>query len=96
MLLLSIFVNIGMWFERFVIVATSLTRDYLPSSWKMFYPTWADCLQLLGGFGLFSTLFLLFVRFLPVIALAEVKACLPAVEAARASQRLGSLQEEAS
>jgi Ni/Fe-hydrogenase subunit HybB-like protein len=77
--LISVFINIGMWFERFVIVATSLHRDYLPSSWKMFYPTWVDYLQLLGGFGLFSVLFLLFLRYLPMIALSEVKACLPAV-----------------
>jgi molybdopterin-containing oxidoreductase family membrane subunit len=78
MLVISILVNVGMWLERFVIVATSLTRDYLPSSWRMFYPTGADLLQLLGGFGLFSSLFLLFVRFLPTIALSELKACLPA------------------
>jgi len=84
--LISIFINIGMWFERFVIVATSLSRDYLPSSWKMFYPTWVDYLQLVGGFGLFSTLFLLFVRFLPMIALSEVKTCLPAVAALHAAR----------
>jgi molybdopterin-containing oxidoreductase family membrane subunit len=78
MFAISVCVNIGMWFERFVIVATSLTRDYLPSSWRLFYPTGADLLQLLGGFGLFASLFLLFVRFLPMIALSEVKACLPA------------------
>ena len=78
MFIISIFINFGMWFERFVIVATSLSRDYLPSSWKPFHPTSADVLQLLGGFGLFSTFFLLFVRFLPMIALSEVKACLPA------------------
>jgi hypothetical protein len=77
MFLLSLLVNVGMWFERFVIVITSQHRDYLPSSWKMFYPTWADYLQLLGGFGLFLTLFLIFVRFLPMIAVSEVKACLP-------------------
>ena len=78
MFIISIFINFGMWFERFVIVATSLSRDYLPSSWKPFHPTSADVLQLLGGFGLFSTFFLLFVRFLPMIAVSEVKACLPA------------------
>jgi Ni/Fe-hydrogenase subunit HybB-like protein len=80
MFLIAILVNIGTWFERFVIVAVSLTRDYLPSRWKMFYPTGADLLHLLGGFGLFSTLFLLFVRYLPMIALSEVKACLPAAD----------------
>jgi Ni/Fe-hydrogenase subunit HybB-like protein len=77
MLLISICVNIGMWFERFVIVATTLSRDYLPSAWKMFYPTWVDYLQLLGGFGLFATFFLIFIRFLPMVAISEVKACLP-------------------
>jgi Ni/Fe-hydrogenase subunit HybB-like protein len=77
MFVLSVFVNLGMWFERFVIVTTSQHRDFLPSSWRMFYPTWVDYLQLLGGFGLFATLFLVFVRFLPVIAVSEVKACMP-------------------
>jgi Ni/Fe-hydrogenase subunit HybB-like protein len=77
---IAILVNVGMWFERFVIVTTSLHRDYLPSSWRMFYPTWVDYLQLLGGFGLFSTLFLLFVRFVPMVAMSEVKACLPAAD----------------
>jgi hypothetical protein len=77
MFLLAICVNIGMWFERFVIVTTTLHRDYLPSSWMMFYPTWVDYLQLVGGFGLFTTLFLIFIRFLPMVAISEVKACLP-------------------
>jgi Ni/Fe-hydrogenase subunit HybB-like protein len=69
----SILVNVGMWFERFVIVVTSLSRDFLPSSWGLYIPTWVDILTLLGSFGLFFTLFLLFLRFLPVIAMAEVK-----------------------
>jgi Alternative complex III, ActD subunit/Polysulphide reductase, NrfD len=77
MFLLSLCVNIGMWFERFVIVTTTLHRDYLPSSWMMFYPTLWDYLQLLGGFGLFTTLFLIFIRFLPMVAISEVKASLP-------------------
>ncbi len=77
MLIVSLFVNVGMWFERFVIVTTTLHRDYLPSSWMMFYPTLWDYLQLLGGFGLFTTLFLIFIRFLPMVAISEVKACLP-------------------
>jgi Ni/Fe-hydrogenase subunit HybB-like protein len=80
MLLICLCVNIGMWFERFVIVTTSLHRDFLPSSWKMFYPTWVDYLQFIGGFGLFTTLFLLFLRFLPMVAISEVKACLPAAD----------------
>ena len=70
---LSIVVNIGMWFERFVIIVTSLHRDYLPSSWAMFYPTWTDVGVFVGSVGLFFTLFLLFLRVLPGIAMAEVK-----------------------
>ena len=73
----SIIVNIGMWFERFVIVITSLHRDYLPSSWDYFNPTWVDVLTLVGSFGLFMTLFLIFLRFLPMVAMAEVKMVLP-------------------
>ena len=69
----SIFVNIGMWFERFVITITSLSRDFLPSSWEYFKPTWVDVGMLIGSFGLFFMLFLLFVRFLPMVAVAEVK-----------------------
>ena len=66
-------VNIGMWFERFVIIVTSLHRDFLPSSWGYFRPTIVDIFTFFGTFGLFLTLFLLFVRFLPMIALSEVK-----------------------
>ncbi len=71
---MSIVVNIGMWFERFVIIVTSLHRDYLPSAWAMYTPTYVECLELMGTFGLFFTLFLLFTRVLPVIAIGEVKA----------------------
>jgi Ni/Fe-hydrogenase subunit HybB-like protein len=70
---LSIIVNIGMWFERFVIIVTSLHRDYIPSSWAMFYPTWVDVSVFIGSIGLFFTMFLLFVRVLPSVAIAEVK-----------------------
>jgi Ni/Fe-hydrogenase subunit HybB-like protein len=73
---LSIVVNIGMWFERFVIIVTSLHRDYLPSSWAMFYPTWADVGVYAFSFGLFFTLFFLFAKFFPVINMAEVKSVL--------------------
>jgi hypothetical protein len=90
MFLIAALVNIGVWFERFVIVATSLTREHLPSSWKMFYPTGPDFLLLLGGFGLFASLFLLFVRFLPVIALSEVKGYLPAALGAGSERLEGS------
>lgn len=71
--IISIFVNIGMWFERFVIITTSLHRDYLPSSWAMYSPTWVEIWTFIGTFGLFFTLFFLFIRLLPGIALAEVK-----------------------
>ena len=71
---LSLFVNVGMWFERFVIIVTSLHRDYLPSSWADYTPTSIEVATLVGSFGLFFTCFLLFCRFLPVIAIGEVKA----------------------
>jgi molybdopterin-containing oxidoreductase family membrane subunit len=74
---LSLFVNVGMWFERFVIIVTSIHRDYLPSSWGYFTPTWVDILTFVGSFGLFMTLFLLFVRYVPAIAIAELKAVTP-------------------
>jgi Ni/Fe-hydrogenase subunit HybB-like protein len=75
--ILSIFVNIGMWFERFVIVVTSLHREFLPSNWSYYSPTWVDVATYLGTFGLFFTFFLLFLRFVPLIAIAEVKAVTP-------------------
>jgi len=74
---LSIFVNIGMWFERFVITVTSLHHDFLPSSWDYFVPTMWDWTTLLGSFGLFFTLFCLFARYLPMIAMSEVKGVMP-------------------
>jgi molybdopterin-containing oxidoreductase family membrane subunit len=78
---ISIFVNIGMWFERFVITIISLHRDFLPSSWDYFRPTVIDVLTLIGSFGLFFTFFLLFVRFLPIIAIAEIKGVMPQAKA---------------
>ncbi len=72
-----ILVTIGMWFERFVIIVTSLSRDFLPSSWAIFVPTWVDICTLAGSFGFFLTLFLLFLRYLPVVALSEVKGVMP-------------------
>jgi molybdopterin-containing oxidoreductase family membrane subunit len=77
MVIICVFVNIGMWFERFVITITSLCRDFVPSSWAYFHPTWIDILMLIGSFGLFFTLFTLFCRYLPVIAMAEVKGVMP-------------------
>jgi len=75
--IISIFVNIGMWFERFVITVTSLNRDFLPSSWHYYSPRVFEPLFLIGSFGLFFTLFLLFIRYLPAIAMTEVKSILP-------------------
>jgi molybdopterin-containing oxidoreductase family membrane subunit len=77
MFVACLLVNLGMWFERFVIVVTSLAQDYLPSSWGYFTPTWVDLLTLAGSFGLFMTLFLLFCRYLPLIAIAEIKHTMP-------------------
>ena len=76
MFAISIVVNIGMWFERFVIISTSLHRDFLPSSWGYFTPTIVDVLTFAGTFGLFLSLILLFVRFVPIIAISEVKGAL--------------------
>jgi molybdopterin-containing oxidoreductase family membrane subunit len=73
----SLLVNVGMWFERFVIVVTSLANDFLPSSWGMYEPTWVDVATFLGSFGLFMTFFLLFIRYLPVLAIAEIKGIMP-------------------
>ncbi len=74
--IISIFVNIGMWFERFVIIVTSLHRDFLPSSWSMYSPTWVEVGVYVGTFGLFFTMFFLFIRFFPVVAIAEIKTVL--------------------
>jgi Ni/Fe-hydrogenase subunit HybB-like protein len=78
--LVSVFVNVGMWFERFVIIVTSLHRKFLPANWDTFYPTWVDWLQMIGDFGLFFTLTLLFIRFLPMMAIAELKGVMPAAD----------------
>lgn len=73
MFIISIFVNIGMWFERFVIVVTSLHRDFLPSNWGLYPWSWFDTGVLAGSFGMFLTLFLLYLRVVPAISIAEVK-----------------------
>ncbi|MDA1014721.1 MAG: polysulfide reductase NrfD [Planctomycetota bacterium] len=73
---LAIVVNIGMWFERFVIIVTSLHRDFLPSSWAHYSPTTIEIATFVGSFGLFFTCFLIFCRFVPMIAIAEVKGVL--------------------
>lgn len=78
--IISIFVNVGMWFERFVIANTTLSRDFLPSSWGYYSPTVVDIFTFFGTFGFFSILFLLFLRFLPLMPMAEVKSVMPAAD----------------
>jgi molybdopterin-containing oxidoreductase family membrane subunit len=80
MFIISLIVNTGMWFERFVIVVTSLYRDFLPSSWGTYRATKWDYATFLGTLGLFTALFLLFVRFLPMIPMNEIKMMLPAAK----------------
>lgn len=75
------FVNAGMWFERFVIITTTLARDFLPGQWGLYQPTWVEWMMFAGTFGLFFTMFLLFIRFLPVIAMSEVKGILREADA---------------
>jgi hypothetical protein len=77
MFVLSLIVNLAMWLERFVIIVTSLHRDFVPSSWAMYAPTQWDFMMFGGTVGLFLTLFFLFMRFVPMIAIFEVKTLLP-------------------
>ncbi len=77
MFVAAILINVGMWFERFVIVVSSLAADFLPSSWDYYSPTFVDIGLFVGSFGLFFTFFLVFLRFVPMIAISEVKAILP-------------------
>jgi molybdopterin-containing oxidoreductase family membrane subunit len=78
--LISIVVNIGMWLERFVIIVVSLHRDYLPSSWRMYYPTMWDWATFVGSIGLFLSLLFLFIRFLPLISIFEMRALVKETE----------------
>jgi molybdopterin-containing oxidoreductase family membrane subunit len=75
--IIAVLINIGMWFERFVIVVGSLYQDFLPSSWGIFFPTWVDIGTFIGTLGAFFTMYLLFVKFLPMIAISEVKGVMP-------------------
>ena len=86
---LSLVVNVGMWFERFVIITSSLERDFLPSSWSGYFPTLIEFGSLIFGFGLFFTLFLLFCRALPMIAMFEVKSILPERKSAQSAAQRG-------
>jgi len=78
--IIAIIINIGMWLERFVIVVTSLHRDFLPSSWGMYHPTQWDWATYIGTFGLFLSLLFLFIRFLPMISISEMRSILPQAE----------------
>jgi molybdopterin-containing oxidoreductase family membrane subunit len=84
---LSILINVGMWFERFVIIVTSLHRDFVPSAWADYSPTIIEILTLTGSFGLFFTLFLLFVRFVPMISIGEVKSVVHYARPVREAER---------
>ncbi|MEQ8765025.1 MAG: hydrogenase, partial [Planctomycetota bacterium] len=90
--LISLVVGVGMWLERFIIVVTSLHRDYLPSSWGMYTPTFWDWSLYLGTIGLFLTLFFLFIRFLPMINIFEMRVLLEKKE--RESEEHGSSETQ--
>jgi hypothetical protein len=75
--ILSLVINTGMWLERFIIVVTSLHRDFLPSSWGMYSPTRWDWMTFVGTLGLFFSLLFLFIRFLPMISIFEMRTILP-------------------
>lgn len=89
MFVASILINVGMWFERFVIIVTSLSRDFLPSSWAHYTPTKWEVMTLIGSFCLFFFLFLLFLRFLPMVSMAEVKGVLPEAQVGHGDHHRG-------
>jgi molybdopterin-containing oxidoreductase family membrane subunit len=74
---ISIFINIGMWFERYVIIVSSLSNDYVPWAWGILNPTWADWGILAGSFGWFGMWFLLFAKNFPIVAIQEIKEMIP-------------------
>ena len=86
---ISIVVNIGMWFERFVIVVTSLSTDFLPSSWGYYTASIWDVITYVGTFGLFFTFFLLFLRFLPMVAVSELKGVMPQADPHNYDEKTG-------
>jgi molybdopterin-containing oxidoreductase family membrane subunit len=89
----SVGILIGMWMERFIIIVTSLNRDFLTSSWHLYLPTWVDWGILAGSLGLFGFLFLLFVRFVPSVAISEVKALSLELANAAGAQRAGTAND---
>jgi len=84
--LIAVVVNVGMWLERFVIVITSLHRDFLPSSWGMYYPTKYDWATYVGTLGFFAALFFLFIRFLPMISIFEMRTLVPEAESVKEAE----------
>jgi molybdopterin-containing oxidoreductase family membrane subunit len=84
--LVAMIVNVGMWLERFVIVITSLHRDYLPSSWGMYHGTIWDWATFIGTIGLFLSLLFLFIRFLPMISIFEMRTLVPEAEAVKEAE----------
>jgi Ni/Fe-hydrogenase subunit HybB-like protein len=87
-------VNAGMWYERFVIIVTTLARDFIPGAWDIYKPTWVEIWTFTGSLGFFLMLFLLFLRFLPVIAMSEVKGVIPQADAHYDPDRQGNLVED--
>ncbi|HEX7573954.1 MAG TPA: hydrogenase, partial [Bacteroidota bacterium] len=85
----SIVINIGMWLERYVIVVTSLARDFLPSSWAMYYPTFWDIATLAGTIGLFLALMFVFIRLMPMISMFELRMLLPWPAAGKEERTVG-------
>jgi molybdopterin-containing oxidoreductase family membrane subunit len=90
--IISIFVNVGMWVERFVLIVTSLAHDFLPSSWAIFDPTMYDIGTFIFSFGLFMSMFLLFARYLPIISMSEVKEDAMSYPSTLSEPELSSLQ----
>lgn len=78
--IISLIINLGMWYERYNIVVTSLAKDYLPSSWTTYSPTWVEIGLYIGTIGIFTIGVLLFFRFIPMIAISEVKSVLKPTE----------------
>jgi molybdopterin-containing oxidoreductase family membrane subunit len=91
--IISLVVSVGMWLERFVIIVTSLQRDFLPSSWEMYSPTMFDWTMFIGTIGMFFTLIFLFVRFLPIISIFEVRMLLPDAQVAHGHAAHGELHD---
>jgi hypothetical protein len=87
---ISLFINIGMWFERFVIIVTSLSHEFMPFAWGLYRPSGTEMAIMVGSFGWFFFWFLLFTRILPPVAIAELKEVLPAPKRGRRKEAVSS------